>query len=354
MHTTYSDGTKTHAEIARIALANGLDFIVVTDHNVLVKGVEGFYGDEQDGYVLVLTGEEIHDQVLNPPGNHYLVYNTDQELSQCATNPQELIDTVNAAGGSGFIAHPHDPPLTLVNELGFTWQDWNVRRYTGLEIWNYMSSFKSAAQKDWKTLLKTAFQPEEMIIGPEPETLAKWDELLSDGYRVVGIGNSDAHGIVYHAGPIAHCIFPYDFLFNCVNTHVLLPQPLTGNWQRDRGLLLRAVAAGNCFIGYELPGSTRGFRFSATGQYGTAVMGGTIRLGPGVTLQTIAPVRSHFKMICNGKVVAEATNRENLTFTAQTPGAYRVEVWRELAGQERCWILSNPIYVEDVDYTLRA
>ena len=79
-------------------------------------------------------------------------------------------------------------------------------------------------------------------------------------------------------------------------------------------------------------------------------MGGSLRLGPGVTLQTLAPERSHIKVIHNGKVVAESQGRENLTYTAQAPGAYRAEVWREYLGKERAWILSNPIYVEANSY----
>ena len=169
----------------------------------------------------------------------------------------------------------------------------------------------------------------------------------------MGIGNSDAHATTYSIGPVRHVVFPYDFLFNCVNTHVLLPQPLTGNMQQDKQSLYKAIGQGNVFIGYEIPGSTRGFRFSATGQYGSAIMGGTIRLGPGVTLQTLAPARSHIKIICEGKVVAESVGRENLTYTVQTPGAYRVEVRQNYLGKERAWIYSNPIYVADTSYSVR-
>jgi predicted metal-dependent phosphoesterase TrpH len=42
MHTYYSDGEAWHDEIAEAAIAAGLDFVIVTDHNVLVKGVEGY------------------------------------------------------------------------------------------------------------------------------------------------------------------------------------------------------------------------------------------------------------------------------------------------------------------------
>ncbi|MEP7287188.1 MAG: CehA/McbA family metallohydrolase [Chloroflexota bacterium] len=353
MHTPYSDGVGSHAEIADAALIAGIDIVIVTDHNVLVQGVEGYYGDDERGYILLLTGEEIHDQARMPQVNHFLVYGAEQELAQCARNPQELIDAVNVAGGMGFIAHPHDPPLDLVHEPPIPWVDWSVQRYTGLEIWNYMSSFKGLLPT-WKQLLYAVFRPEEVMIGPYPETLALWDRLLTEGYRVIGIGNSDAHGTVYQVGLLRHVVFPYDFLFNCVNTHLLLPQPLSGNWQSDKQALYKALAQGNAFIGYDIPGSTRGFRFSANGQFGSTIMGGSIRLGPGVTLQVLAPARCHIKIISGGKVVAESEGRENLTFTAQTSGAYRAEVWQQYHGQERAWILSNPIYIEDNAYTTRT
>ena len=40
MHTVYSDGTGTHKDIAHAAIKTGLDAVIVTDHNVLVQGVE--------------------------------------------------------------------------------------------------------------------------------------------------------------------------------------------------------------------------------------------------------------------------------------------------------------------------
>src|SRR5260221_9863157 len=101
MHTPYSDGEGSHADIARAANLAGLDFVVVTDHNVLVQGVEGYYGDEENGYVLVLTGEEIHDQQRDPQVNHMLVY-ADIELAQCAADPQGLIDAANQINGLTF------------------------------------------------------------------------------------------------------------------------------------------------------------------------------------------------------------------------------------------------------------
>ena len=73
MHTTYSDGTGTHADIVQAALQTGLDVVITTDHNVLVNGPAGYYQDG-DRKVLLLIGEEVHDQTLNPQKNHLLVF----------------------------------------------------------------------------------------------------------------------------------------------------------------------------------------------------------------------------------------------------------------------------------------
>src|SRR5258708_5301468 len=352
MHTPYSDGEGSHSNIADAALMAGIDFVIVTDHNVLVQGVEGYYGDEARGYVLLLTGEEIHDQRCDPQHNHFLVYGAEQELAQCAPDPQALIDAVKAAGGIGFIAHPNDNALDMFHEGAIPWESWEVHGYTGLEIWNYMSSFKDLITSR-PSVLKAAFQPDEVMIGPNPETMALWDKLLGEGLHVVGIGNADAHGTTFRIGPLRHVVFPYDFLFNCVNTHVLLQQPFSGNWQQDQIALYRAIAQGNVYIGYDIPGNTRGFRFSAHGLHGATAIGGTLRLGPVVTLQVLTPARSHIKIICGGNMVAESEGRENLTYTAQAPGAYRAEVWQKYQGRERAWILSNPIYIEDSAYKVR-
>ncbi len=43
MHTTYSDGSGTHADLGNIALKTEVDVLLVTDHNVLVDGVNSYY-----------------------------------------------------------------------------------------------------------------------------------------------------------------------------------------------------------------------------------------------------------------------------------------------------------------------
>lgn len=346
MHTPYSDGKATHSQIADAALATNLDFVIVTDHNILVNGVQGYYGDTDQGFVLLLTGEEVHDRTRQPQVNHCLVYNVPQEMSQYASNPQKLIDEVNASNGLTFLAHPSDKRIKWRDSDSITWVDWDITGYTGIEIWNYMSCFKDVLETPLKTMLRI-FEPEKAVIGPRQETLDLWDRLLATGQRVVGIGNSDAHGNVYHLGPLKHTILPYDYLFNCVNTHILTTTSFIGEINHDTNIIYRALAKGHAFISYQIVGKAKGFRFTAQdGRGGIAHMGESIRAGRGVTFQIVSPQRAHIKLICHGKVIASEKNIENLTKVVLQPGAYRVEIWQHYQGKERCWILSNPIYIE--------
>jgi hypothetical protein len=107
---------------------------------------------------------------------------------------------------------------------------------------------------------------------PMLETLQRWDD-CSPAEARVALGGSDAHALVMHMGPLHRVIFPYDFHFRTVNTHVFIPEPLTGDVPTDKKMIYEALAAGRCFVGYDLPGSTRGFIFNARGLEQSVIMG---------------------------------------------------------------------------------
>lgn len=355
IHTRFSDGEKLHADIAEDAIAAGLDFIIVTDHNTYVTGVEGYY-ENQRGRVLLMTGEEVHNVRRQPQASHFLAYGANKELATYAADPQHLIDETLSAGGYGFLAHPHEEELSLIGSPDLGWHDWDIEGFSGLEIWNYMSVFKNTvarrvADLRWKNkliallvALRMTLNPERYMDGPDPETLALWDDLLAKGMRMAAIGNSDAHGTPMRLGPIRREVYPYEFLFRAVNTHVLLAEPLNGDVEHDRRLLLRAIGRGNCWIGYDMAGPTRDFRFTVQGvEYG--IMGDEMPFGTGATLQVRAPVRCRIRIIRHGEVVAEVERESNLTYIPDEPGAYRVECRLPYEGRERGWIYSNPIYL---------
>ena len=343
LHTHYSDGHGSHEDIAFAAIKAGLDFVVITDHNVWVDGMDGYrYLDRQR--VLLLTGEEVHDQVREPQKNHLLAYEAFQELSPQARDPQGLVDAVAQEGGLSFIAHPTDPAAPAFNEDDLSWVDWEVEGFTGLEIWNFMSEFKSLLTSLPRSIFY-AYNPSLIARGPFPGTLERWDRLLASGKKIVAIGGTDAHATPVSLGPLKRVVFPFEFLFRTVNTHVLLQEPLTGDYEIDRRRLFYAIREGHCFVGYDLPASTRGFRFTAQGEKNEVEMGGTIGIRFGVTLKISLPEQAEIRLLRDGEEIHRWDHQETAVHTVKQPGVYRAEVHIFFKGKARGWIFSNPIYV---------
>jgi hypothetical protein len=343
MHTVYSDGSGTHKDIAQAALRTGLDAVIVTDHNVLVQGVEGYYRSGRRR-VLLLVGQEVHDQDREPQKNHMLVFNANRDVSTLADDPQTLINGINDAGGLSFIAHPRDPEAPAFNETDISWEAWDVHGFTGIELWNGLSELKTLVHTKLHGALY-AFFPHLIGHHPMHETLERWDDLLASGGRVVAIGGSDAHALHMNMGPVHRVIFPYDFHFRTVNTHVLIAEPLTGDVPTDKKMIWEALAAGRCFVGYDLPGSTRGFTFKGRGLEHSVIMGDEIPAKRGVTLQAHLPQPAEIRLIKDGTTINIWRDSQACAYSATEPGVYRVEVWRNYLGLKRGWIFSNPIYV---------
>jgi hypothetical protein len=343
MHTRYSDGSGSHREIAAAALEAGLDAVIVTDHNVLVEGFEGYYRD-QGRSVLMLVGEELHDRARLPQKNHLLALGARRELAGFAADPQRMIDAAREAGGLSFLAHPDDTRAPAFGETDITWVDWSVRRYTGIELWNALSELKTVLPSRLHGLFY-AFFPALVARGPASATLKRWDELLAEGERLVAIGGSDAHAFHMRLGPVRRVIFPYKFHFRGVNTHLLIPAPLGGELGADQRSIYDALRQGHCFVGYDLPAPTRGFRFTAQGRERTASMGDEIPAKGGVTLQAVTPADAEIHLLKDGRVVQTCRRRSTCTHITTEPGVYRVEAYRRYLGGKRGWIFSNPIYV---------
>jgi len=343
MHTRYSDGAGSHADIAAAAMKASLDGVIVTDHNVWVNGPAG-YKTEGDRRVLLIVGEEIHDQARKPQKNHLLVFGAQHELATYANDPQLLLDAIDKAGGISFIAHPVDPAAPSVDQGDISWVDWTVRGFTGLELWNGFSEFKPRIKSIWHAIIYAYF-PRHIARGPLPETLHRWDELLSAGKKVVAIGGSDAHAHRMHLGPLSRTVFPYEFHFSAINTHVFVPRPLGTDAASDTNMILEALRQGHCFIGYDLPAPTRGFHFIARGMEQSVQMGDDLSGKGGVTFQIRLPMRTECVLLKDGKPVRTWHKHDQCTYITSEPGIYRVEVYIHYLGMRRGWIFSNPVYV---------
>jgi hypothetical protein len=344
VHTRCSDGYGSHDEVALAALQAGLDFVVTTDHNIWLDGLDGYryLGDRR---LLLLTGEEVHNRSLHPQRNHLLVYEARRELSPFAGDLQSLLDAVKETGGLAFLAHPFDPAALRFHQPALPWSDWDVTGYTGLELWNFMTEYKSHLTS-LPLALYYSYRPADIARGPEPQAVIRWDQLLAAGHRIFAIGGADAHAVPVQLGPLRRTLFPYRFLLGAVNTHVLTDAPLSGDVEADRRLLMDGVRRGHMFIGYDLPAPTRGFRFTAGGDGRSAGMGDVIRSRFGVTLQAHAPQRADFRLLRDGRTIKTWQDTQAFVYTAPDPGVYRLEASVYFKGRTRTWIVSNPIFVE--------
>jgi len=344
LHTTASDGTGTHDQVASAAAQAGLDFLIFTDHNVAVEGIEGWYRDPNTGReILRLMGQEVNDQNKNPEHSHLLCYFVTDDLQPLASNPQSLIDTVIERGGICFLAHPLERPGYSQANQTYPWQHWDVSGYTGIEIWNSMTDVKWQLRTLARGIIG-AYLPNLVLTAPFPEVLAKWDALLANGQKIVAIGNADAHAMSFRVGLLRRTIFPYLYLFRAVNTHLILFEPLAQDAGQARRQIGESLEAGHCFVSYDLIASSRGFSFTATSGDQTVIMGDTLSLQEPATLQVSSPGRAKLRLLKDGQPVVQ-TEGQQLTWQTAEPGVYRVEAYRRFWGWLRGWVYTNPIYI---------
>ena len=111
VHTSRSDGRGSLAEVVRAARQAGLQFVVVTDHNVLTPGDAGW----REG-VLVIEGSEV-----SAPYGHIVALGVSRELSK-DERQKDAIGHILELGGRPVLAHPFHPrrPFTRWGKAGWT------------------------------------------------------------------------------------------------------------------------------------------------------------------------------------------------------------------------------------------
>ncbi|MCP2336349.1 CehA/McbA family metallohydrolase [Actinomadura rupiterrae] len=166
LHTVYSDGKRTPAEVAAAARAAGLDFITTTEHNT--SSSHGAWGGLWGDDLLILTGEEVttrngHVLALGIEPGTFIDWRyraRDDEWERYAHQIRE-------AGGIVVPAHPHGTSIGSFWKYGYEQAD-------AMEVWN-----------------STYSPDDEMSIGD-------WDNQLVAAARgrkrwLPAMGNSDAH-----------------------------------------------------------------------------------------------------------------------------------------------------------------
>ncbi|MGW0699637.1 CehA/McbA family metallohydrolase [Streptomyces sp. NPDC002867] len=172
LHSWYSDGRRTPAEIAALARAAGLDFINSSEHNT--HAAHAHWADQAGDDLLILLGEEVTTR-----NGHVVALGTD---------PGTFVDwryrardnrfghyarAIRRAGGLVVPAHPHATCIGCNWKFGFGDAD-------AVEVWN------------------GPYTPDDEV------SLADWDSALAVAARTgkrwtPAMGNSDAHR---HPDPI--------------------------------------------------------------------------------------------------------------------------------------------------------
>jgi hypothetical protein len=128
-HSTYSDGECSLFELREILLAQGLDFVCMTDHAEFFDAaklkdyVRECESLSDDRFRLIAGLEYECEQRM-----HILGYGV-TSLAK-TTNPQEVIRHIEGAGGVSVIAHPMDqmfPWIETFDELPFGIETWNSK-----------------------------------------------------------------------------------------------------------------------------------------------------------------------------------------------------------------------------------
>ena len=136
VHTDASDGTGTVEEVIRAAESESVDILGINDHGNLRVREEGHGGWNRR--LFVLAGAELEDPGEN---SHLIVYGVDSLPGTGDTGEQ--IAAVNASGGLAIIAHPCERPGHLPGTRAYPWTAGSTGGAAGVEIWNYMSSWKA-------------------------------------------------------------------------------------------------------------------------------------------------------------------------------------------------------------------
>ncbi len=312
IHAEDADHTKgTRAEVLKAAKLAEVSVVMFTDHR----------GPKPD------TWSGLRDGVLFIPGSeddHLLRYPAD-----------------SAGPELRFLSHIEERP------------DMASTGFQGMEIYNrhtdatahkdFTEYFKSAMNnpRQWKGLVakEKEFPDEVFAAGTDalPEFLARWDKELAT-HPFTGIAANDAHQNQIFKGTTFD---PYAVAFRHVSTHILARD-------LDEKDIRESLAAGRVYVAHDWLCDPTGFSFIAENNLGLFDMGDPIPLsGLGVgntSLHASLPIAAKLKLIRDGVVVAEAEDSK-LAYTPKEPGAYRLEAWLTVDGEDRPWIFSNPIYV---------
>jgi hypothetical protein len=371
VHSAFSHDSRGKIEdILAAAKRAGTQILLFTEHPAPHYD---FYRDGHQG---------LRDGILMIPGaemSGMLVYPQESVNVSGSVGTIDVSNLVRRKGGLTFLAHLEERMTLDVPDL------------TGVEIYNIHAIFKEqkkliSSMKNPLWLVKTGAlinkYPQEAYsaLHDYPANyLARYDELCqrrphtgvsaNDAHQNIGLkvklaeGNKarieDALGekvLEVDAGLLSALfpipkdaktgteIFrmqldPYENALRHAATHLLM-KDLTKEsaWE--------ALEKGRAFVGFDWMADSRGFDLYLEQKNKRFEIGEKLPLTKNLSLKGMAPLPGHWKIIHNGKIIKEIDG-PNFGLDLDKPGVYRAEVWLNIAGERRVWILSNPVYVSE-------
>lgn len=316
LHSLYSDGTGTIKEIAQEAKKAGLNWIVITDHNTLAglkNNEEGWHED-----VAVIIGNEISPE----KSNHYLTAGLNQEIP-IDLSPNEVIKKVKSLGGIGFIAHPDESLTRKCKYPPLRWDDWTMKGFDGIEIWNYMSDWTDNYNPS--TYIYCALARHHIIKGPTPNTMKWWDKINNETSEIIAaIGGLDTHAFDFGFFKV----FPYHDTFKTITNYLFLDKKLSSDFNEAKKQILTALKTGNNII------VNRIWNKNADDELKFCI-------NDSKKLKINLPQKAKIKLFKNGELILEKTAK-TLEAEGLSPGKYRFEAYY----RNKPWIFSNPVIIK--------
>jgi hypothetical protein len=336
-------------EIIVAAQSNQLDFVVMTEHPAKDFNTAELTLKGEHGGVIFVNGNEVRTSV----GDRLLLIPGDQHAGSDGQSPTQQVLSRRSLG-LALVAYPEE------------FKSWDATGYNGIEVYNVYTNARriNPLVMFFDSLWSYRSYPDLLFANfyrRSSENLKKWDELIGQkGQRFVATAGNDAHanvGISLNDSSgktlLGFRLDPYERSFRLVRLHVLAQDLSLLNGQfafprLDDKRLLDAIAAGHCFIGFDLFGETTGFRFTAHDGDENRIMGDEIKLEDSVRLSVILPVSARLVLLKDGDVIHDETGINKRDYLVTDKGSYRVEVYLPQLPRpagEQPWIISNPIYV---------
>jgi len=293
IHSNYSDGCNTVAQIKEAADKAGFDFVFVTDHNTTDQKHEcrkfrRLWWGQEPGAGLHHLGILGTEKTFKPTGDFV------NDFRSARTSPQALT----------FVPHP----------CGW----FPSTRYTAEQI-KLLDRLAEPFHMEIVNGANQFFDPWDIT---DAQSVQLWDRLLSKGKIVYALGNSDAHmahgiGSVWNGVLSTHC---------------------------NKRAILTALAQGHCFV-------STGPVINMTA--GRAGMGQIIRPGRGATVTFRAAAADsagirYVRLIKNGRVVKHLDSGEKQLIRINQRERFTGKVFylrAEVVSLDGRRAFSNPIFV---------